>query len=103
MTPDIPSSLPANVPAALQYATPASRAGSPTTAAALVALFGLALILLGGCFLIGVLICGENPNAGNFELGLLSVVLYIVAFACFGGAAWLLFSGVGRLIRIMRG
>lgn len=103
MTTDSSNSFPAEAPTTLPYATPAVRAGSPTAAAALVSGVGLGLIVLGGCFLIGVLICGDSPRAGAFELSLLAVVLYILAFACFGGAVCLLFIGIRRLIAIMRG
>ena len=91
-----------SAPATIPYATPSSRAGSPTAAAAVIAAIGVALILLGGCFLIGVLACvsgAADPNAGRaFLVG----VLYILAFGCFAGAGWLLFVAVARLIRITR-
>lgn len=87
----------------LPYATPSVRAGSPTVAATVIACLGIALILLGGCFLIGVLMCVEGGGAAGAGQILLIIVLYLLAFACFGGALWLLFIAVRRLLGIMRG
>lgn len=90
-------------PVALPYATPMTRAGSPTTAAAVISFLGLGLIVLGGCFLIGVLLCsGDFRGANRFGIPLLVAVLYFIAFACFGGAVWLLVIGIRRLLVITR-
>jgi hypothetical protein len=92
-----------DVPAALPYATPTSRPGSPTTAAAVISFLGLGLIILGGCFLIGVLMCSQDVGGSNsYGIPLLVAVLYLLAFGCFGGAVWLLWIGIRRLIGIMR-
>ena len=94
-TPDVPTALP--------YATPSAGSGSPTVAASVIAGIGLALVVLGGCFLIGVLGCVSSTGNASFGLVMLTIVLYLLAFACFGGALWLLFIGVRRLLGIMRG
>ena len=94
--PDLPIEPASMVP----YATPMrGTRGSATSAAAVIALVGLGLILLGGCFLIGVLITITNtlmtPGRQFFV-----AVLYAVSFACFGGALWLLVLSVGRLWKL---
>ena len=93
----------------ITYATPAPRLGPRVWAGTAIVLAGLALILLGGCFLIGVMLTvsqgfnmtATKPLTGN-QLGLV-FILYILAFASFGGALWLLFVGVRGLLRVMRG
>ena len=75
-------------------------------------LTALGLILLGGCFLIGVMTC-NNPNGPGGAppatpyvmpsgLYILQIVLYIVAFACFAGATFLIAVGVKWLHQIMK-
>ncbi len=66
---------------------------------------GLGLIVLAGCFLIGVLVLIESPSggsAGPSGLGLM-YVLYALAGICFIGAALLIFYGARGLLRIIRG
>ena len=64
----------------------------------------LGLVVLGGCFTIGILAL-NSPNVGSGspattlpaktgEQYVLEVVLYLLAFACFGGAASLIVTGV---------
>jgi len=62
---------------------------------------GLAMILLGGCFLIGILDVSQRIGLGYSVLALrvLPWVLYALAFACFGGAVWLIVAGVRWLYR----
>ena len=94
---------------AVTYATPAPRLGPRVWAGAAIVLAGLALILLGGCFLIGVMLTvsqgfntmANRPLTGN-QLGLV-FILYLLAFASFAGALWLLFVGVRGLLHVMRG
>jgi len=93
----------------IAYATPAPRLGPRVWAGVAIVLAGLALILLGGCFLIGVMLTvsnGFNVNGTKAltgaQLGLV-FVLYVLAFTSFGGALWLLFVGVRGLLRVMRG
>jgi hypothetical protein len=72
-------------------------------AATVIAGLGIALIVLGGCFLIGVLLCINGSSGGGAGQFPLLIVLYLLAFACFGGALVLLFMGVKRLFAIMLG
>jgi len=61
---------------------------------------GLGLILLGGCFLIGVMMLVGPPDwtsPSTVAADLLMWVLYACTFSCFAGAAWLMVSGVRRL------
>lgn len=93
---------------ALPYAHFEPRPASRGWAGAAIIGGGLGLILLGGCFLIGVLsIVHPGGPSGTRPLPVsataLMWVLYILAFACFGGAAIMLFSGTRSLLRIMRG
>jgi hypothetical protein len=93
----------------ITYATPTPRQGPRVWAGVAIVTAGLALILLGGCFLVGVMLTvtqGFNTNAptaltGN-QLGLV-LILYTLAAASFGGAMWLLFVGVRGLLRVMHG
>jgi hypothetical protein len=70
---------------------------------------GLGLILLGGCFLIGVLELLHyfgTPQGGEYpvrsgEVFFLEVVLYGMAFVCFLAAAVLLLLGLHGLLRII--
>jgi hypothetical protein len=94
---------------AVTYATPQPRLGPRVWAGAAIILAGLALIVLGGCFLIGVMLTvsqgfnmtANRPLTGN-QLGLV-LILYALAFASFAGALWLLFVGVRGLLQVMRG
>lgn len=95
------------------YATPAPRPGARAWAGAAIIFGGLCLILLGGCFLIGVLALvspstvtgmnnGSQPPLTAPQMILMSV-LYLLAFASFAGAAALLAAGARGLLRVMRG
>ncbi len=90
------------------YATPAPRSGSRVWAGAMIVLAGLLLVLLGGCFLIGVMLTvssgftmGATPALSAAERVLVSV-LYLLAFASFAGAVWLLIIGVRGLLHVLR-
>ena len=93
----------------LAYATPVPT-GSPVAAGAAVLFGGLGLVLLGGCFLIGVLVSTEvaRENTVQGAPGLtpwvvaLLCVLYFATFACFLGALILLVKGTRALMRVMR-
>jgi hypothetical protein len=68
----------------------------------------LGLIVLGGCFLYGVLelVRPGDLNPGPHEgfssaVSVLLVVLYVMAFACFAAAAVLLAVGLWGLTRIL--
>jgi hypothetical protein len=83
--------------AMLAYATPAPVAGSPVAAGVWITVAGLALIVLGGCFMIGVMISGNMPTGFHFV-----ILLYALAFVCFGAAAYLLFLGISKLLSVGR-
>src|SRR4051794_8617837 len=80
----------------LAYATPMpARAGGARIWAGFALLFGgLGLVVLGGCFLIGVLITNQahsiSGNPFTFSDVVLQLVLYASAFGSFGGAVWML-------------
>jgi hypothetical protein len=67
----------------------------------------LGLIVLGGCFLYGVLELVRpshlNPphEAVSPAVSVLLVVLYVMAFACFVAAAVLLLIGLWGLVRVL--
>ena len=99
----------------LPYAT--ASGGKPTSRLAVgvwIAIFGLALIVLGGCFLIGIWMMVEPramslavpfasvsyPTVGSVVL---MVVLYVMAFACFAGAGFSAFAGCPNLTHSEQG
>lgn len=99
----------------LPYATPVASDRPPARVGFLIALIGLALIVLGGCFLIGVLLLvtgsllygpglgfGTSPKPLGAAGITLMIVLYAAAFACFGAAAVLLIVGLRRLFASAR-
>ena len=107
-----PGDLPRQDSPPLAYATLAPRVGSRGWAGAAVILGGLCLVVLGGCFLIGVLMLvtridfNGNTAAVPAPLtgpqGALMVVLYLLAFASFAGAVAMLVAGTRGLLRFMR-
>lgn len=98
MPPLQPNAQPQPVP----YATP--RPSEPPTAgvvgAAMLMFGGLAMIVLGGCFLMGVVsLYNRNtiqldPYAWPPALTLLPWVLYLLAFGSFAVAGWMLLTAV---------
>src|SRR4051812_35926159 len=87
---------------AVPYATPAPRPAAKVWAGAAILFGGLCLILLGGCFLIGVmgLVQSVGFNAGasppsplTAPQTMLMIVLYLLAFASFAGAVAMLVAG----------
>ena len=96
--------------ASIPYATPAAAPPVSRTKIGFgIAWIGMFLIILGGCFLIGVMMIvapdGLNGMAGPrsaAQTGLM-VVLYVLAFACFGGAAVLVVIGLKYLFAALRG
>jgi len=94
---------------ALAYATPAASRTNVAAACAVV-FCGLALIVIGGCFLIGVMMVVSNgfAMAGSNGVPLLPrqvmllLVLYLLAFVCFAVAGWLMFRGLRGLFQLMR-
>jgi len=92
------------------YATPVPRTGARMWAGALIVLAGLALIVLGGCFLIGVMLTvTDGFNTANPTPTLTAservfiVTLYTLALASFAAAVWLLFLGIRGLLRTLQG
>jgi len=95
----------------IPYAPP-ENFGRPRLAAAVwIALIGLALIVLGGCFLMGVMGL-LNPSFLTFNSPgtasslparnlVLVIVLYACAFGCFGVALALLIRGLRILFQIV--
>jgi hypothetical protein len=87
----------------LPYATPVAKPGSPVAAGVWITLAGLGLIALGGCFLIGVMICSLNPNAATSPPGMgFIILLYALAILCFIAAIWLMVLGIRKLLAVGR-
>jgi len=92
------------------YATPIAtpRPSSRTLAGALLLFGGLALVVLAGCFLIGIMITIQHigPNGAAQQLPLTPAeiafiaVLGVLALAALAGAVLLLFLGTRALLRI---
>ena len=82
--------------------------GPRVWAGAVIVAGGLGLIVLGGCFLMGVLeLVRPTIHPGVHEeassaVSSLVIVLYAMAFLCFLGAALLLAIGLWGLTRILR-
>lgn len=89
-----------------EYEAPHERARGPVVwAAAAVCLAGLALVALGGCFLVGVMLAHVQSD-GTFggpqaaSAWAFVGVLYACAAVCFTAAAVLLVIGVRRLLAV---
>jgi hypothetical protein len=81
---------------------PRPGSGARVWAGAVIVTGGLGLIVLGGCFLYGVLELLRQAGAEASPAGsTLLVILYVMAFACFMGAAVLLAVGLWGLARIL--
>lgn len=90
----------------LAYATPDARQGSPTVAATILAFVGLALIVLGGCFMIPVsmpLLLPREFTRITPGMFLVGALLTLIAFTCFFFAGWLILLAARRLLLVMRG
>ncbi len=97
-------------PLDLPYAQPAPSYGHKVFAGVAILLAGLGLIVLGGCFLIGVMIItnhGFTPNQAAAPLATSAfvevAVLYALAGLSFAGACLVLLAGLRALFRVMRG
>ena len=106
----MPTSVITPVSHELPYALPAPSYGHKVGAGVAILLAGLGLILLGGCFLIGVMLVtnhGFNPSLANAPLTqsawVLIIVLYGLAGISFGCAALVLLAGLRALFRVVRG
>lgn len=94
----------------LAYAAEAPRPPGRVLAGALLLVGGVALVLLGGCFLIGNLILVKAPVGNGMnkvgpltppQIGLMWV-LYVLAASCLAGAVLLFVLGTSALLRIAR-
>ncbi len=95
------------------YATPAVRPATRLWVWALLVFTGLTMVMLGGCFLIGVMLIVTDglllsPFAPSTQpltnaQVVLTLVLYVLAFLSFAAAALLLFLGIRGLLRTLGG
>jgi len=95
-----------DVPMVLPYSTDAPSPKARIWAAAILMFGGLALVGLGGCFLIGVMVSNQTYSMSNaatprvyFFLG----VLYLMAFVCFASAGFLVVVSTRKLFQIIGG
>ena len=88
---------------ALPYATPGP-SGPSVAAGVWVAVIGLGLIVLGGCFCVGILGLTESggPNRGSGEWWVLLLFLYAVAAGGIGAGGWTVVIGLRRLLSVGR-
>lgn len=82
----------------MAYATPAPRASS-YWGAAILCLTGVAMMVVAGCFLIGVLLVTESNRPWTTRQTILSMVLYGMGFLSAGAAAALLVIGTRRALK----
>lgn len=95
-----------NTDDAIAYATPVIEGRRPSVMAGAALLTGgLGLVLLGGCFLIGVLLNIQRTTVMQTKFAtadvILMTVLYLAAFGCFIGATILIIRGGHGLIRLL--
>ena len=90
----------------LAYATPEYHRAKPSTVGFLLGLLGLGLIFLCGCFMIGIMIVqfardfqGMPVYAASAGRTFFILILYVFAFSCFGGGAYVLRNSVKKLIQ----
>ncbi|HEV7299294.1 MAG TPA: hypothetical protein VGN72_08015 [Tepidisphaeraceae bacterium] len=109
----VESTSPDRAVPAIAYATPPERSAMRVWAAAAIVLAGLGLLVIGGCFLIGVLsiitpglFFGPLTPGGTGSLTpaqfTLMVVLYVLAFASVAGGVVMLVTGARGLFLAMR-
>src|SRR5437016_3556909 len=97
-------------PVEIGYATPAPRSSARVFAASMILIGGIALVVLGGCFLIGVQMTIEHVwfNGASNQLPLTRAEMVFVAvlsLLCAGsiaGAVTLLIVGTRALLRVIR-
>jgi hypothetical protein len=94
----------------IPYAAPAATHGHRVLAGAAILLGGIALAVVGGCFLIGVMLItshGFNTSASSVPLNTSALalmgVLYVLAFATFACAGLIILAGLRGLFRVLRG
>src|SRR5437016_11065082 len=94
-------------PLELSYATDAPSTTTRVWAAAVLLLGAIALVILGGCFLIGVLILMQGNLLNGTTLPwhartyLFCGILYLMAFACFSFAALLFIRTTAKLFKVL--
>lgn len=94
--------------ASVPYATPVTQRVTPWAGAAII-FGGVALILMGGCFMIGAMttINGEGfggrlpPSSLTGPQIFFVGTMYLLAIACFVGAGVMLTAGTRALLRLM--
>jgi hypothetical protein len=94
----------------IPYAQPVGREAPRVWAGAAIMLAGLALIVLGGCFLIGIMMI-INPLAFGFAVSppttytggqwALMLLLGLLALGCFAAAVLLLVTGLRGLLSVL--
>ena len=104
------TSLPQDFPAASPRVAASSDRAPRVWVGGLLLGGGLGLIVLGGCFLIGIWImigahALDGPNTGNWssQSFILMLVLYAFAFACLLGAAILIIAATRALLGLIKG
>lgn len=95
------------------YATPAVATATRLWVWALFVFAGLTMVVVAGCFLIGVMLIvtdgllfnafAPSPQPLTNAEVILTVVLYVLAFVSFAAAGILLFLGVRGLLRTLKG
>jgi hypothetical protein len=94
----------------LAYAIPVPSYANKVWAGTAILFAGLGLVVLGGCFLIGVMLLSSNGfftlNNGSVPITrsgmILICVLYLLAFISFASAAVVLITGLRALFRVLR-
>ena len=93
----------------IPYATPQPN-GPRVLAATMILFAGLGLVVLGGCFLIGILlmvtggfVVGATPPATTTASIMLMATLYLLAFTSFAASIALMVLGLRGLLRVIYG
>ncbi len=96
-------------PLNVDYEPPRPTGSARVWAAVGITLAGVILVGFGGCFLIGVMIQlnpqmvfgPANSTPWPPQAWVFHAVLYLMAFGCFAGGAWLTFRGTAALSRVI--
>jgi hypothetical protein len=96
-------------PEPIEYQSPRPRTFSNIGGGVALLFAGLGLIVIGGCFLIGILMLYSSPSLGgnsfmSWPLPLMALpwVLYTLSFGCVGGAIWMIAAGIRWLFNAGR-
>src|SRR4051794_24868037 len=93
-------------PRSIPYAQPRTERHHGVAGGMALLFLSLGLIVLGGCFLIGIVALYSKdtiegqPDFWPLALRMLPWLLYLLSFACFGGALWMLMAGVRWIYRV---